>query len=52
MTTSGSAKGTMVDQAGGATLLFFDNEGPPGITEIVFCIGSDGWVILVIPLGA
>ena len=41
----------MVDRAGGAASLSFDNEGPPGIMEIVLCIGGNGWVAVVL-LGA
>ena len=34
----------MVDRAGGAASLSFDNEGPPDITEIVLCVGGNGRV--------
>ena len=45
VTASGSAGSTMVDWAGCAASLSFDNEGPSGIMEIVLCVGGNGRVI-------
>ena len=43
-TERGLVSSSMVDRAGGASSLSFDNEGPPDNTEIVLCVGGNGRV--------